>query len=263
MLWDSRPIAETSSCLPRSFAIFAQRAPAQRAAPAHQGARGKAGQREADAGRIAAPAGPETSREGPRTTKRDRPPPLPSSSSPLMARLIVPFFALSGFTAILYEIAWTRILSVPLGGMVYALSAILALYLLGLAVGSAIGARLLRAYDAPIFWFGIFQSLLAATVALGGHVFGLIPDWQASLIIASVGNADSGLARLMTGEAGRTADIHLHVPHESTARVQEVHRTLLHAIWMVRPFGWFIALAGILMAWRPQRRDQPAAREPA
>jgi hypothetical protein len=39
--------------------------------------------------------------------------------------------------------------------------------------------------------------------------------------------------------------------------------TLLHAIWMVRPFGWFIALAAILMAWRPQRRDQPAARKPA
>jgi len=37
--------------------------------------------------------------------------------------------------------------------------------------------------------------------------------------------------------------------------------TLLHAIWMVRPFGWFIALAGILMAGRPQRQDQPAARE--
>ena len=26
--------------------------------------------------------------------------------------------------------------------------------------------------------------------------------------------------------------------------------TLLHAIWMVRPFAWFLALAGILMACR-------------
>ena len=26
--------------------------------------------------------------------------------------------------------------------------------------------------------------------------------------------------------------------------------TLLHAIWMVRPFAWFIALAGILIVWR-------------
>ena len=32
------------------------------------------------------------------------------------------------------------------------------------------------------------------------------------------------------GEAGRMADIHLNVPDGSTARAQEVHRTLLHAI---------------------------------
>jgi D-sedoheptulose 7-phosphate isomerase len=32
------------------------------------------------------------------------------------------------------------------------------------------------------------------------------------------------------GAAGRAADIHVNVPHESTARVQEVHLTLIHAI---------------------------------
>ena len=32
------------------------------------------------------------------------------------------------------------------------------------------------------------------------------------------------------GAAARAADIHVNVPHESTARVQEVHRTLIHAI---------------------------------
>jgi phosphoheptose isomerase len=35
------------------------------------------------------------------------------------------------------------------------------------------------------------------------------------------------------GEAGRAADVHLNVPSASTARVQEVHRTLLHAICAV------------------------------
>ena len=30
--------------------------------------------------------------------------------------------------------------------------------------------------------------------------------------------------------------------------------TLLHAIWMVRPFAWFIALAGILMFWPRETR---------
>ena len=32
------------------------------------------------------------------------------------------------------------------------------------------------------------------------------------------------------GDAGREADVHVNVPAASTARVQEVHRTLLHAI---------------------------------
>lgn len=32
------------------------------------------------------------------------------------------------------------------------------------------------------------------------------------------------------GEAGRMADVHLNVPETSTARVQEVHRTLIHAM---------------------------------
>ena len=32
------------------------------------------------------------------------------------------------------------------------------------------------------------------------------------------------------GEAGRLADVHINVPDECTARVQEVHITLIHAI---------------------------------
>jgi hypothetical protein len=36
--------------------------------------------------------------------------------------------------------------------------------------------------------------------------------------------------------------------------------TLLHAIWMVRPFGWYVALAGILLFWvTSPERARPAA----
>ena len=35
------------------------------------------------------------------------------------------------------------------------------------------------------------------------------------------------------GRLGGMVDIHIHVPHESTARVQEVHCTLLHAICQI------------------------------
>src|SRR6185437_14840077 len=65
-------------------------------------------------------------------------------AAPAFARWILPIFAISGFTAILYEVAWTRILAVPFGGMVYAFSAILAIYLVGIALGAAGAARLLR-----------------------------------------------------------------------------------------------------------------------
>ena len=118
----------------------------------------------------------------------------------LMGRLIVPLFALSGFTAILAEIAWTRILSVPLGGMVYALSAILAIYLLGLALGSAAASRILRALPLPILLFGIVEILLAALVVGGGHLFGRIPLWQASIISRS-----PGIAGLLVGEVAIAA----------------------------------------------------------
>ena len=32
------------------------------------------------------------------------------------------------------------------------------------------------------------------------------------------------------GEVGRGVDIHVNVAHDSAARVQEVHRTLIHAV---------------------------------
>ena len=47
-------------------------------------------------------------------------------------------YALSGFTAIGYEVLWTRILTPTLGTFVYAFASILALYLLGIGGGSLI-----------------------------------------------------------------------------------------------------------------------------
>ena len=117
--------------------------------------------------------------------------------------LIVPLFAVSGFCAILYEVAWTRVLSVPFGGMVYSFSAILAVYLLGIAAGAALAALLLRFLHAPVLLFGLCQLLLAGSVVLGSHVFASLPDLQATLIAQSRGSAE----RLFLGEAMVTARI--------------------------------------------------------
>ncbi len=123
----------------------------------------------------------------------------PASPEPVTAftRFILPAFAVSGFCAILYEVAWTRVLSVPFGGMVYSFSAILAVYLLGIAAGAALAALLLRFFKTPVLLFGLFQLLLAGAVILGSRVFETLPDLQATLIAQSRGSAP----RLFAGEA--------------------------------------------------------------
>ncbi len=127
----------------------------------------------------------------------------PVAGARARAHWILPVFALSGFTAILYEVAWTRILAVPFGGMVYAFSAILAIYLVGIALGAAAAARLLRYVKAPVALFGVLQVLLAAAVAFGSRLFERLPYWQADAIAWSMGST----ARLLLAEAGIAARV--------------------------------------------------------
>ena len=72
--------------------------------------------------------------------------------------------ALSGLTALGAEVVWTRLLSLLLGGTVYTFSAILALFLLGLGIGSAAGSFLARTAR-PRLALGYCQLLLAGAIA--------------------------------------------------------------------------------------------------
>jgi phosphoheptose isomerase len=68
-------------------------------------------------------------------------------------------------------------------------------------------------------------------VALGISTSGGSPNVVAALAAAATrGLRTIALTGRDGGEAGRTAQIHINVPAASTARVQEVHRTLLHVI---------------------------------
>ncbi len=59
---------------------------------------------------------------------------------------------------------------------------------------------------------------------------GASPNVLAALRAANARAADVALTGRDGGEAGRLAGIHINVPDECTARVQEVHITLIHAI---------------------------------
>src|SRR5262249_13724700 len=117
------------------------------------------------------------------------------------ARWLLPTFAVSGLVAILYQIAWTRVLSILFGGIVYAFAAILAIYLFGLALGWASSAPSARRTRAPAALFGWLQALLGAAVALGLHALGPLPHWEAT----AIGGAGDSVTSLLLRECGITA----------------------------------------------------------
>jgi spermidine synthase len=73
--------------------------------------------------------------------------------------------ALSGMSALGAEVVWTRLLSLMLGGTVYTFSLILAVFLIGLGIGSSLGALLVRRTAPARVALGACQWLLTVAIA--------------------------------------------------------------------------------------------------
>ncbi|MBI1797640.1 MAG: SAM-dependent methyltransferase [Candidatus Eisenbacteria bacterium] len=102
----------------------------------------------------------------------------PDTSHRPGAAIVYAVIALSGLSALGGEVVWTRLLSLLLGPTVYTFSIILAVYLAGLAIGSAIGATVARASARPLRDLGAAQLLLAAGIAWAAYaVTRSLPAW--------------------------------------------------------------------------------------
>ena len=114
--------------------------------------------------------------------------------------LFATLFALSGFVALVFQIAWVRLFSLVFGSSVYSFSAVLCIYLLGLALGSAMAGPFLRR-GVSMAHFGRLQIALALATALMLLAFSRLPDWVYTL-------GDAAGARwsvLLAGEAALCA----------------------------------------------------------
>jgi spermidine synthase len=86
--------------------------------------------------------------------------------------------ALSGFCALAAEVIWTRRLSLMLGATVYTFSIILAVFLIGLGIGSSIGSLRARMSRTPRFDLGICQLLLTAAIFWSAYMLSAsLPYW--------------------------------------------------------------------------------------
>jgi len=85
--------------------------------------------------------------------------------------------ALSGLTALGAEVIWTRVLSLLLGATVYTFSIILAVFLVGLGIGSSMGAVLARGQK-PRIALGFCQVLLCGAIAWTAYALARsLPFW--------------------------------------------------------------------------------------
>jgi spermidine synthase len=92
---------------------------------------------------------------------------------------------LSGASALGAEVVWTRLMGMMLGSTVYVFSIILAVFLIGLAIGSTVGAWISRTVR-PRLALGWCQILLTLGIAWTAYMIAVsLPYWPIDPLLAS------------------------------------------------------------------------------
>ncbi len=115
---------------------------------------------------------------------------------PLVAAAVA---ALSGCAALVYEVAWTRILALVIGPTTYAFATMVAAFVTGIAIGSAAGARLVRSASRPVLWLA--ASLVVTAVGAA----------------AAAAFAGSRLPLVLAAQVGSGADFDVILPRQAFA----------------------------------------------
>ena len=100
----------------------------------------------------------------------------PSQYDRGLRRVVLFCYAASGFIAISYEVVWTRIFQVQLGTSIYAFSAMLSSYLLGMALGSLTASRWRARWHDPLPLLIVAQVLIALLGLAGMYALPLFPS---------------------------------------------------------------------------------------
>ena len=108
-----------------------------------------------------------------RKTNARSAPSLRSPRSPRFLPIVTPApglacaaAGLSGFAALIYEVAWTRLLALVIGPTTYAFATMAAAFISGLAIGSAVGTRMARRVERPAVWLS--AMLVTSAIAASG-----------------------------------------------------------------------------------------------
>lgn len=110
----------------------------------------------------------------------------PPPSRALASRLVfvAPLFLLSGATALLYQVAFGKKLSTIFGATAYAVSAVLAAFMAGLALGSWLGGRYGMRVRRPLVVYGAAEVAVGIVCAVTPALFDAIASGYLALLHA-------------------------------------------------------------------------------
>lgn len=91
-------------------------------------------------------------------------------------RLVALCFVLSGATGLIYEVLWARMLALVFGATTIAISTVLAAFMGGLAIGSALAGRIGAKIARPIRAYGILEIGIAIYALAVPFIFALVDD---------------------------------------------------------------------------------------
>jgi len=172
---------------------------------------------------------------------------------------------LSGMTALAAEVIWTRLLSLVFGATVYTFSLILAVFLIGLGIGSSLGSVLSRGLTRPRVALGVCQLLLCAAIAWTAYMLTeSLPYWPINPSISTDPwfNFQLDLARclwavlpaaILWGASFPLALASVATPGQDPAR-------LVGGVYAANTVGAIVGslAASVLIAWRGSQYGQQA-----
>lgn len=101
-------------------------------------------------------------------------------------KIVLIVFMMSGFTALAYEVIWTRQLILFLQTSIYAFSGMLAVFLVGVAIGSMFMNRFVDRLKTPLVIFGILELAVGALSIFNLYLFGPLDSSLLTQILSPV-----------------------------------------------------------------------------
>jgi len=85
-------------------------------------------------------------------------------------------FFISGFSALIYQVAWQRMLYTRLGGHIESVTVIVSVFMAGLGIGALFGGELSRRHPGrSLLLFGVMEILTGIYGVLSLHLMDLLP----------------------------------------------------------------------------------------